>query len=45
VGLSLYEAPTVFPLLQAIELNQGVLYPKGGFAQLFRKGKKGGRVM
>lgn len=35
VGLSPYQAPAVFSLLQAIELNQGVFYPKGGFAQVY----------
>lgn len=45
VGLSPYEAPAVFSLLQAIELNQGVFYPKGGFAQVGRKGgREGERV-
>lgn len=34
VGLTPYEAPAVFSLLQAIELNQGVFYPLGGFAQV-----------
>lgn len=36
VGLSPYKAPAVFSLLQAIELNQGVFYPRGGFAQVAR---------
>lgn len=36
VGLSPYAAPAVFSLLQAIELNQGVFYPRGGFAQVAR---------
>jgi phytoene desaturase (3,4-didehydrolycopene-forming) len=36
VGLSPYNAPAVFSLLQAIELNQGVYYPKGGFGQVGR---------
>lgn len=36
VGLSPYNAPAVFSLLQAIELNQGVYYPKGGFGQVAR---------
>jgi phytoene dehydrogenase-like protein len=30
VGLTPYAAPAVFSLLQAIELNQGVFYPRGG---------------
>lgn len=36
VGLSPYSAPAVFSLLQAIELNQGVFYPRGGFGQVGR---------
>jgi len=46
VGLSPYEAPAVFSLLQAIELNQGVFYPKGGFAQVGTRegGREGGRA-
>ncbi|KAG5184744.1 hypothetical protein JKP88DRAFT_314038 [Tribonema minus] len=31
VGLTPYSAPAVFSLLQAIELNEGVYYPVGGF--------------
>ncbi|CAM9289030.1 unnamed protein product, partial [Heterosigma akashiwo] len=34
VGLSPYDAPAVFSLLQAIELNEGVYYPRGGFHQI-----------
>lgn len=45
VGLSPYEAPAVFSLLQAIELNQGVFYLKGGFAQVGWEGRRGGRRM
>ena len=31
VGLSPYEAPAIFSLLQALELSRGIYYPKGGF--------------
>lgn len=31
IGLSPYEAPAVFSLLQALELEKGIFYPKGGF--------------
>lgn len=31
VGLSPYSAPAVFSLLQALEFDQGIFYPKGGF--------------
>ncbi|CBJ25802.1 conserved unknown protein [Ectocarpus siliculosus] len=34
VGLSPYNAPAVFSLLQAIELRDGVYYPTGGFARV-----------
>ncbi|CAM9453195.1 unnamed protein product, partial [Hapterophycus canaliculatus] len=34
VGLSPYNAPAVFSLLQAIELRDGVYYPMGGFARV-----------
>ncbi|CAM9322137.1 unnamed protein product [Discosporangium mesarthrocarpum] len=32
VGLSPYNAPAIFSLLQGIELGEGVFYPMGGFA-------------
>lgn len=34
VGLSPYNAPAVFSLLQAIELRDGVYYPMGGFGRV-----------
>ncbi|CAM9414847.1 unnamed protein product [Chrysoparadoxa australica] len=36
VGLSPYQAPAVFNLLSAIELNEGIYYPVGGFHQVAR---------
>ena len=40
VGLSPYEAPAVFSLLQAMELDAasyGVRYPRGGFGRVRRR--------
>mmetsp|Transcript_33471 Transcript_33471/g.48527 ORF Transcript_33471/g.48527 Transcript_33471/m.48527 type:complete len:432 (+) Transcript_33471:426-1721(+) len=34
VGLSPYETPAVFALLQALEYEQGIFYPRGGFGQV-----------
>lgn len=34
VGLSPYETPAIFSLLQALELDRGIFYPKGGFSQV-----------
>lgn len=34
IGLAPSEAPSVFSLLQALELNQGVHYPRGGFQSI-----------
>jgi len=34
VGLSPYEAPAVFSLLQALEFDRKILYPKGGFEKI-----------
>jgi phytoene desaturase (3,4-didehydrolycopene-forming) len=31
IGLSPYESPAIFCLLQALELERGIFYPKGGF--------------
>lgn len=31
IGLSPYEAPAIFSLLQALELARGIFYPSGGF--------------
>jgi phytoene desaturase (3,4-didehydrolycopene-forming) len=31
VGLSPYNAPAIFSLLQALEFDQGIFYPRGGF--------------
>ena len=31
IGLSPYESPAIFSLLQALELERGIFYPKGGF--------------
>ena len=36
IGLSPYEAPAVFALLQALELERGIYYPEGGFASVAR---------
>lgn len=36
IGLSPYEAPAVFALLQALELERGIYYPQGGFAEVAR---------
>ena len=36
IGLSPYEAPAVFALLQALELERGIYYPKGGFGSVAR---------
>lgn len=40
VGLSPSEAPAVFALLQALELEKGIFYPKGGFAEVSAALKK-----
>lgn len=34
IGLSPYESPAIFSLLQALELERGIYYPKGGFASV-----------
>lgn len=34
IGLSPSEAPAVFSLLQALEFDQGIYYPVGGFTQI-----------
>jgi phytoene desaturase (3,4-didehydrolycopene-forming) len=34
VGLSPYEAPAVFSLLQALEFDAGIYYPTGGFTRI-----------
>lgn len=34
VGLSPYNAPSIFSLLQALEYDQGIYYPIGGFFQI-----------
>lgn len=34
IGLSPYETPAVFSLLQALELDRGIFYPRGGFGQV-----------
>ena len=31
IGLSPYKSPAIFSLLQALELERGIYYPKGGF--------------
>jgi hypothetical protein len=36
IGLSPYEAPAVFSLLQALELDRGIFYPEGGFDAVAR---------
>lgn len=33
-GLSPYETPAIFALLQALEYEQGIFYPRGGFIQV-----------
>jgi len=40
IGLSPYEAPGVFSLLQSIELSRGVYYPVGGFSKIGQGLKK-----
>uniref|UniRef100_A0A0G4FF38 Uncharacterized protein n=1 Tax=Chromera velia CCMP2878 TaxID=1169474 RepID=A0A0G4FF38_9ALVE len=37
VGLSPFEAPAVFSLLQAIEFREGIWYPLGGFRSIMQK--------
>ena len=34
IGLSPYEAPAIFSLLQALEFNEGIYYPIGGFQSI-----------
>ena len=34
IGLSPYEAKSIFSLLQAIEISNGIYYPSGGFSQV-----------
>lgn len=34
IGLSPYKASAIFALLQALEFDQGIYYPKGGFAKV-----------
>lgn len=34
IGLSPYEAPSIFSLLQALEISNGIYYPRGGFGKL-----------
>mmetsp|Transcript_16493 Transcript_16493/g.15815 ORF Transcript_16493/g.15815 Transcript_16493/m.15815 type:complete len:582 (+) Transcript_16493:95-1840(+) len=34
IGLSPYESPAIFSLLQALELERGIYYPKGGFQKV-----------
>ena len=34
IGLSPYESPAVFALLQSLELAEGVYYPRGGFGRV-----------
>ena len=36
IGLSPYEAKSIFSLLQAIEISNGIYYPSGGFSQVAR---------
>ena len=34
IGLSPYKSPAIFSLLQALELKNGIFYPKGGFQRV-----------
>jgi len=34
IGLSPYEAPAIFSLLQALEISRGIYYPLGGFTKV-----------
>jgi phytoene dehydrogenase-like protein len=34
IGLSPFEAPSIFSLLQALEISKGIYYPKGGFSKV-----------
>ena len=40
IGLSPYQSPAIFSLLQALELERGIYYPRGGFCKVAKSLEK-----